>query len=74
MNDTNSTYADSYHLIQLKGGRKLILFHSAIELFAGCDNLLNRLYSLGNDLNTAGGRYYNAALLRNYFVGLSAAF
>lgn len=71
LNDANGEYANSYHLIQVRAGWKRNLVHATIELFAGCDNLLNQNYSLGNDLNAVGGRYYNAAPLRNYYVGMS---
>jgi iron complex outermembrane receptor protein len=45
-----------------------------LELFAGADNLLNQRYSLGDDLNAVGGRYYNPAPGRNYFGGLNVKF
>ncbi len=34
------------------------------------DNLLNRTYSLGYDLNAIAGRYYNASPTRNFIGGL----
>jgi iron complex outermembrane receptor protein len=43
---------------------------SLLNISAGVDNLLNQTYSLGNDINAFGGRYFNAAAKRNYFVGL----
>jgi iron complex outermembrane receptor protein len=46
----------------------------AAELFIGADNLLDEKYSLGNDLNAFGGRYYNASPPRNYYIGLKASF
>ena len=52
-----------------KLGRK-----TGINLFTGIDNLLDETYSLGNDINAAGGRYYNAAPKRNYYAGLSFEF
>ncbi|OCX54687.1 TonB-dependent receptor [Mucilaginibacter sp. PPCGB 2223] len=71
LNDANTAYADSYHLITAKAGWNHNFGHSAhIELFAGVDNLLNRHYSLGNDLNAAASRYYNAAALRNFYGGI----
>jgi iron complex outermembrane receptor protein len=74
LNDLNSAYANAYHLVQLKGGWKVPLKRSLIEFFAGIDNLLNVSYSLGNDLNAAGNRYYNPAPLRNYFGGATFSF
>jgi iron complex outermembrane receptor protein len=70
LNDANTAYATDYHLIQLKGGWNYTFKERyGLQLFAGVDNLLNTTYSLGNDLNAAGGRYYNAAPLRNFYVG-----
>jgi iron complex outermembrane receptor protein len=45
-----------------------------LGLFAGVDNLLNQKYSLGNDLNAFGNRYFNPAPTRNYFGGAKFAF
>ncbi|MEM6845837.1 MAG: TonB-dependent receptor [Bacteroidota bacterium] len=41
-----------------------------LEIFAGVDNLLNQTYSLGNDINAFGQRYYQPAPTRNYYAGL----
>lgn len=75
LDDANDFYADSYHLVQAKvNWQKNIQGKYTINLFAGVDNLLNEKYSLGNDINAFGNRFYNAAPLRNYFGGLSIAF
>ena len=72
LNDANTAYSDAYHLVaiktgyQIKAGKQVIITASI-----GVDNLLNQKYSLGNDANGFGGRYYNAAAGRNYFVILS---
>jgi iron complex outermembrane receptor protein len=34
------------------------------------ENLLDQKYSLGNDINGFGGRYYNAAAGRSYYASL----
>ncbi len=70
LNDANSAYADAYHQLRIKGG--VGIFESQrfnAVLFVGADNLLNQKYSLGNDLNAFGGRYFNAAPNRNYYLG-----
>ena len=69
LNDANSEYASDYFLV---GGRLGYTLSKKIplEFFAGVDNALDQRYSLGNDLNAAGGRYYNAAAPRNYFAGV----
>jgi iron complex outermembrane receptor protein len=40
---------------------------TAFDFYIGADNILNETYSLGNDLNALGGRYFNPAPKRNYF-------
>lgn len=70
LNDANTAYANAYHLIGLKLGHSLHLSEKArLELFVGVQNLLDETYSLGNDINAAGGRYYNVAAGRNYYGG-----
>lgn len=75
LNDANSDYAAEYHLVMAKAGWK---YQSkkrfALEVTAGVDNLLDQQYSLGNDLNAIGGRYYNAAPGRNYFSAINLWF
>lgn len=71
LNDANSEYAPYYWLVGTRAGYKRTLFKNPIDFFIGVDNLLNETYSLGNDLNAIGGRYYNAAPERNYYIGFS---
>jgi iron complex outermembrane receptor protein len=72
VNDANTVYAGSYHLLQAKAGWQINTGRKfKLNIFAGGDNLLNKSYSLGNDLNAVGNRYYNPAPLRNYYAGLS---
>jgi iron complex outermembrane receptor protein len=75
LNDANSAKADPYHLVGLRSGFNFRV-HSGIRLniYAGVDNLLDETYSLGNDINAAAGRYYNAAPSRNYYVGVAIDF
>lgn len=75
LNDGNTAFANSYNLIQVKTGwNKKLSKKTNLQLFAGVDNLLNQQYSLGNDLNAVGLRYYNAAPLRNWFTGVNVQF
>lgn len=72
LNDGNTEYAASYNLLGLKTGYKTKFGKAySINLFAGADNLFDVKYSLGNDINAFGGRYYNVAAGRNYFAGVS---
>lgn len=75
LNDGNTEYASDYFLLGSRlGYTTTFLKRLPCELFAGADNLLDQEYSLGNDLNAAGGRYYNAAATRNYYAGLKLTF
>lgn len=75
LNDANTAFADAYHLVQAKmhWGFKCSAKLMA-NIYFGVDNLLNEKYSLGNDINAFGGRYYNAAPTRNFFAGLKLSY
>jgi iron complex outermembrane recepter protein len=71
LNDANTEYANAYSVVGLKLGYEKVMHDKLrVKLFAGVDNLLDEKYSLGNDVNGFGGRYYNAAAGRNYYVAL----
>ncbi|HMC84261.1 MAG TPA: hypothetical protein VKI61_01995, partial [Chitinophagaceae bacterium] len=71
MNDANTDFASSYNLLGTRIGYRKIFSSVMVNVFAGADNLFNMHYSLGNDINAAAGRYYNAAPGVNYYGGLS---
>lgn len=72
LDDANSVFAEAYLLLGLRAGWKTSLAqHHALEIFAGIDNALDETYSLGNDLNAFGGRFYNAAMPRNFYGGIN---
>ncbi|MFL5810517.1 MAG: TonB-dependent receptor, partial [Flavisolibacter sp.] len=71
LNDANTAFAEDYHLVGAKlGYEKLLKETWDFRITIGADNLLDQRYSLGNDINGFGGRYYNAAPGRNYFLSL----
>ncbi len=71
LNDANTEYAASFNLMGARLGYKdRVSKNFTFEVFAGIDNAFDETYSLGNDLNAIGGRYYNAAAGRNYFFGI----
>jgi len=74
LNDANSAYAGAYHLVQAKAGWEHKFNGARLGIYAGVDNLLNQKYSLGDDLNAIGNRYYNAAAPRNYYLGMNLSF
>jgi len=71
LNDDNTVYADAYHLLGGKVGCRNVFAHYILDFFLGVDNALNQTYSLGNDLNAAGERYYNAAPTANFYAGIN---
>ncbi len=71
LNDANDAFANAYQLLQIKIGFRKQLNKAGLDIFGGVDNALNQLYSLGNDINAFGGRYFNPAPARNYFAGCS---
>ncbi len=70
LTDANDAYADAYQLLQVKLGYRCSKKDKRLDIFFGADNLLDQQYSLGNDINAAGKRYYNPAAGRNIFSGL----
>jgi iron complex outermembrane receptor protein len=72
LNDANTVFAKNYNLIEAKlGVRSLKLGKTDLDVFAGINNLLNEKYSLGNDLNAANNRYFNAAAGINFYSGIA---
>jgi iron complex outermembrane receptor protein len=71
LDDANSSYADAYQLLGFRAGYRHVFNRILVfDLFGGFDNLFDEKYSLGNDLNAVGGRYFNAAARRNFYVGI----
>ena len=72
LNDANTAAAKPYHLLGARLGWKTTLNKKyKISIYTGADNLLDEKYSLGNDINAAANRFYNAAPRRNYYAGIS---
>lgn len=71
LNDANTVYASDYFLLGGRIGYKTVFnTNLGFEVFGGIDNALDKRYSLGNDLNAIGGRYYNTAAPRNFYLGV----
>lgn len=70
LNDANSFSAAAFHLLQVRVGWRGKLYRNwHWETYLAGDNLLNQTYSLGNDINAAGNRFFNVAPERNFTVG-----
>ncbi len=71
LNDAGAEHAASYQLPAFRAGyKKQWGAHIITDLFIAGDNLANEKYSLGNDINAAGSRFYNAAPGFNYQAGI----
>lgn len=71
LNDANTALSDPTQLLQATlGFRRNLGQHWTLDVYASGDNLLDRTYSLGYDLNAVGNRYFNAAPARNFVGGV----
>jgi iron complex outermembrane receptor protein len=61
LNDINDEWTAPYQLLQAEIGWHLIRRGKQWQFFLAADNLLDQNYSLGNDINAAGRRFYNPA-------------
>lgn len=69
LNDGNTAFTNPYNIVQIRVSKKIVFPKTYLVLNTGVDNLFNTRYSLGNDINAFGGRYYNPAPARNFWVG-----
>lgn len=71
LNDANDVYSTPYHLMDVSLNYTWPMSHNKIiELFGGVNNVFNQIYSLGDDINAVGGRYFNTAPRINFYVGV----
>lgn len=70
LNDANDEWAAAYQLLQAEIGWHLRWKGKLWHFFLSADNLLNQNYSLGNDINAAGRRFYNPAPGLNFLAGI----
>lgn len=71
LNDANTEAAPGYWTFGARAGwRRTIKRRLQTDVFGGLDNATNRRYSLGNDLNGFGGRYFQPAPGRNWYGGV----
>ena len=67
LTDANDVYASPFTLMQ----SGVSVNHKRFRYFVSVDNLFNASYSLGNDINAAGRRYYNPSSPRSYMLGMN---
>lgn len=71
LNDAETIFAKSYQLLDAKLSWQTPLKTYRLTFNFGANNILNTDYSLGNDLNAFGARYFNPAAKRSFVGGLS---
>ncbi|MDJ1493412.1 TonB-dependent receptor [Cytophagaceae bacterium DM2B3-1] len=71
VDDANTFFAAGYKLLGGRLGFMKDIKRFNLNVFGGLDNLLDEKYSLGNDLNAVGNRFYNPAPGRNFYGGLT---
>lgn len=74
LNDGNTDFAPAFNTLLARLGWRHDFSRVALDIFTGVDNALNEQYSLGNDINAFGKRYYNPAPGRNFYGGLMIRF
>lgn len=70
LTDANDAFAEAWRLWSARAEWKFRYRKGNFVLFAAVDNIGNAFYSLGNDLNAFGRRYYNPAATRNFAGGV----
>ncbi|WP_161889330.1 TonB-dependent receptor [Pontibacter russatus] len=75
LNDENTVYSDAYLVLGARVGYKRQLAgRLGLDIFGGADNLTDEKYSLGNDLNAFGGRFFQPATDRSFYGGIRVSY
>jgi len=69
LTDDNTVFANPYHLVNINANYELPI-KEKLNFFGGVENLFDTTYSLGNDLNAFGNRFYQPAPGRSFYVGV----
>lgn len=71
LNDANTVFAKPYRLWQSRLGWKTNIVGKRTDVFLLVDNIGDEDFSLGNDINAFGSRFFNPTPTRNIQLGLS---
>ena len=71
LNDANTIQANPFHLLNFYLNYEIPIRKTVLGIQFSIENVANISYSLGNDLNPFGGRYYQPAPARNWHIGLT---
>ncbi len=71
LNDANTFYSNAYNILFVKAGYKISFGKKGDGGFwIAYQNSFNTPYSLGNDLNAAGNRFYNPSAPNDITIGI----
>jgi iron complex outermembrane receptor protein len=73
LNDGNTVFADAFSLFNSGLVQPVTLKKIKLRAQVGVENIFDVAYSLGNDLNAFGARFYQPAPGRNFFISLKAS-
>ena len=71
-NNSNSVEIKSFQKVRFQGQKTVELPWGEFDFFGGINNLLNTTYYDNIRLNAFGGRFYEPAPGRNFYLGLSS--
>ena len=74
VDDGNTARAPAYQVAHLRGGARRLFGLSNASLVAGVQNLFNRVYSPSLSVNATRGKFFEPAVGRTAFVGLTFGF
>ena len=75
LNDANTFYSNNYNLLFIKLGYKTKMFSKiSADFFVATEKSFNNPYSLGNDLNAAGNRFFNPSAPSGINIGAKFQF
>lgn len=74
LNDANTVWSDSYLIGNIQFRYPVQFEKTRLNLFVQIQNLYNKDYVLGFDINAFGNRYYNPSAKRNFVLGVKVNF
>lgn len=70
----NSVSADSYTIYNMRAGFTQKISKLTVQEFAAINNISDKTYSTGVNIDAPYGRYYQIGAPRNYMLGVSASY
>ncbi len=75
LNDGNTFFAEAYNLLYIRMGYSFRQSKKIVpDIFIAWSRSFNNPYSLGNDLNATGNRFFNPSSAQNFYAGFRLKF